>query len=139
MTRVKGGPRARKKHKKVIKAAKGYRGTRRKLYKRAKEAYIRAGQHAHAGRRLRKRDMRTLWIQRINAALSEYGLPYSKFIKLLKDANINLNRKILAQLIVEDPKVFGKITEKAKGRGGDKGDKENSKERKGKGSAKSSP
>ena len=113
MTRVKGGPRARKKHKKIIKATKGYRGSRRKLYKRAKEAYLRAGQHAYAGRKLRKRDMRRLWIQRINAALGEYGLSYSKFIKLLKDANIELDRKMLSQLVVEDPEVFGKIVEKA--------------------------
>ncbi|HID17322.1 TPA: 50S ribosomal protein L20 [Candidatus Bathyarchaeota archaeon] len=111
MTRVKGGPRARKRHKKVIKAAKGYRGTRRKLYKRAKEAYLRAGQHAYVGRKLRKRDMRRLWVQRINAALSERGLPYSKFIKLLKDADIELDRKILAQLVVEDPGVFAEIVE----------------------------
>jgi len=123
MTRVKGGSRARKRHKKVIKATKGYRGTRRKLYKRAKEAYIRAGQHAYAGRRLRKRDMRTLWIQRINAALTEHGLSYSKFIKLLKDANIELDRKILAQLVVEDPEVFKEIVGKVKGEKGGKSSK----------------
>lgn len=112
MTRVKGGARARKRHKKIIKAAKGYRGTRRKLYKRAHEAYLRAGQHAYAGRRLRKRDMRKLWIQRINAALNEYGLSYSKFMKLLRDAKIELDRKILAQLALEDPETFRKIVNK---------------------------
>ena len=114
MTRVKGGPRARKKHKKILEATKGYRGTRSKLFKRAHEAYLRAGQHAYVGRKLRKRDMRKLWIQRINAALSKYDLSYSKFIKLLKDANIKLDRKTLAQLAVEEPQVFKKIVEKVK-------------------------
>ena len=116
MVRVKGGPRARKRHKKILRATKGYRGTRRKLYKRAHEAYLRAGQHAYVGRRLRKRDMRRLWIQRINAALSEYDLSYSKFIKLLKEAKIELDRKILAQLALEDPERFRKIVEKIKNR-----------------------
>lgn len=111
MVRVKGGPRARKRHKKIIWAAKGYRGTRRKLYKRAHEAYLRAGQHAYAGRRLRKRDMRRLWIQRINAALRGYNLSYSRFMKLLKEAKIGLNRKILAQLVLEDPESFKKIVQ----------------------------
>ncbi len=112
MVRVKGGPRARKRHKKIISATKGYRGTRRKLYKRAHEAYLRAGQHAYVGRRLKKRDMRRLWVQRINAALSEFDLSYSRFIKLLKDAKIDLDRKILAQLALEDPESFKKLVEK---------------------------
>lgn len=112
MTRVKGGPRARKRHKKIIQAAKGYRGTRRKLFKRAHEAYLRAGQHAYVGRRLKKRDMRRLWIRRINAALTEFNLPYSRFVKLLKDAKIELDRKILAQMAAEDPETFKKIVEK---------------------------
>jgi large subunit ribosomal protein L20 len=116
MARVKGGPRARKRHKKITEATKGYRGTRRKLYKRAHEAYLRAGQHAYAGRRLRKRDMRKLWIQRINAALTEYNLSYSKFIKLLKDAKIDLDRKTLAQLAVEEPEVFKEIVKKVTGK-----------------------
>jgi len=116
MTRVKGGPRARKKHKKIIEAARGYRGTRHKLFKRAHEAYLRSGEHAFAGRRLRKRDMRKLWIQRINAALTEHDLSYSKFVKLMKDANIELDRKILAQLAVEEPKVFKEIVKKVTGK-----------------------
>jgi len=111
MVRVKGGPRARKKHKKILRATKGYRGTRRRLYKRAHEAYLRAGQHAYTGRRLRKRDMRRLWIQRINASLTEFDLSYSRFIKLLKDANIELDRKILAQLALEDPESFKEIVQ----------------------------
>ncbi len=113
MARVKGGPRARKRHKKVIEATKGYRGTRRKLFKRAHEAYLKAGEYAFAGRRLRRRDMRKLWIQRINAALSEHNLSYSRFTKLMKDAKIGLDRKILAQLATEDPEVFKKIVERA--------------------------
>jgi len=112
MVRIKGGPRARKRHKKIIQATKGYRGTRRKLYKRAHEAYLKAGQHAYIGRRLKKRDMRRLWIQRINAALSEFNLSYSKFMKLLKDGKIELDRKILAQLALEDPETFKKIVER---------------------------
>jgi len=112
MTRVKGGPRARKRHKKIIRTTKGYRGTRRKLYKRAHEAYLRAGQHAYVGRRLKKRDMRRLWIQRINAALDESNLSYSRFIKLLKENKIELDRKILAQLALEDPESFKRLIEK---------------------------
>jgi len=111
MVRVKGGPRARARHKKIIFATKGYRGTRRKLYKRAHEAYLRAGIHAYIGRRLRKRDMRRLWIQRINASLAEFDLSYSRFMKLLKDAKIELDRKILAQLALEDPETFKKIVQ----------------------------
>lgn len=111
MARVKGGPRARKRHKKILRATKGYRGTRGRLYKRSHEAYLRAGQHAYASRRLKKRDMRRLWIQRINAALSEFDLPYSRFMKLLKDAKIDLDRKILAQLALEDPESFKKIVQ----------------------------
>jgi large subunit ribosomal protein L20 len=118
MSRVKGGPSARKKHKRILSSVKGYRGTRSRLFKRAHQAYLRAGQHAYAGRRLRRRDIRTLWIQRINAALTEFNLPYSKFIKLLKDANINLNRKMLSQIAVEDPETFKKIVALARQGGG---------------------
>lgn len=113
MPRVKGGPRARKKHKKVIKQAKGYRGTRSKLYKRANEAVIRAGEHAFAGRRIRRRDMRKLWIQRISGALSNYDINYSRFISGLKKANITLNRKMLSELAINDPKAFEQIVNKA--------------------------
>ncbi|MBL7150546.1 50S ribosomal protein L20 [Candidatus Microgenomates bacterium] len=112
--RVKTGPTRRKRHKKIIKMAKGYRMTRHKLIKRAKEAVLRAGQHAYIGRKLRKRNMRRLWIQRINAALTEHNLPYSKFINALKKAKIELNRKILADLAVSDPKTFKLIVDKAK-------------------------
>ena len=114
MPRVKGGPSARKRHKKIIKLAKGYRGTRSKLYKRAKEATIRAGEHAFAGRKIRKRDMRRLWIKRINAALTPYEISYSRFIPALKRAKIDLNRKMLSEIALNDPEGFKEIVEKVK-------------------------
>lgn len=114
MTRVKGGPRARKRHKKVIKLAKGYRGTRSKLFKRAHEAVLRAGEHSFAGRKLRKRQMRRLWIQRINAALTKHELSYNIFIKGLKDTKLQLNRKTLSEMAINDPTAFDKVVEKVK-------------------------
>jgi len=114
MPRVKGGPRAHRKHKKVLKLAKGYRGTRSKLYKRANEAVIRAGEHAFAGRKKKKRDLRKLWITRINAALTPHDINYSRFIHGLKEAHIELDRKILAELAVKDPKAFEQVVSKAK-------------------------
>lgn len=113
MVRVKTGPTRRRRHKKIIKMAKGYRMTRHKLIKRAKEAVLRAGQHAYIGRKLRKRDMRRLWIQRINAALTPYDISYSKFINGLKKAKIELDRKTLADLAVSDPETFKLIAEEA--------------------------
>ena len=94
--------------------AKGYRMTRHKLVKRATEAVLHAGQHAYIGRKLRKRDLRRLWIQRINAAIRQHGLIYSKFINLLKKAKIELNRKILSQLAIDQPKTFEAIVKKVK-------------------------
>ena len=114
MPRAKGGNKTRKRHKKVIKQAKGYRGTRSKLYKRANEAVLRAGEHAFAGRRKRRRDLRRLWITRINAALTPYDINYSRFIKALKDADIQLDRKTLADLAVRDPKAFEQVVAEAK-------------------------
>ena len=114
MVRVKTGPTRRRRHKKIIKMAKGYRMTRHKLIKRAKEAVLRAGQHAYIGRKLRKRDLRRLWIQRINAALTEYDISYSKFINGLKKAKIELDRKILADLAISDPDTFKLIVDKVK-------------------------
>lgn len=113
MPRVKGGPRARKKHKKVIKSAKGYRMTRSKLFKRANEAVLRAGEHAFHGRKERKRDFRRLWIQRISAALTDYDLNYSRFINLLREKDIRLNRKTLSQMAIIDPEGFKAVVEKA--------------------------
>lgn len=112
--RVKTGTVRRRKHKKVLKAAKGYRMARRKHYRRAKEAALHAGEYAFAGRKLKKRNFRRLWITRINAALSPFELPYSKFIAGLKKKNIELDRKILADLAVSEPETFKAIVEKVK-------------------------
>lgn len=112
--RVKTGIVRRRKHKKVLKAAEGYRMARRKHFRRAKEATLHAGEYAFAGRKLRKRDMRRLWITRINAALSEFDFPYSRFISGLKKKNIELDRKILADLALSDPETFKAIVEKVK-------------------------
>jgi len=114
MARVKTGPSRRRRHKKVLKRTKGFRMTRGRLYKVSKEADLHAGQYAFAGRKLRKRDMRRLWITRINAALTPYEISYSKFINGLKKAKIELNRKILADLALSDPKTFKTIVEHVK-------------------------
>lgn len=114
MVRVKTGTKRRRRHKKIIKRAKGYRMTRHKLVKRAKEAVLRAGQHAYIGRKLRKRERRRLWIQRINAALTPYDISYSQFINNLKKAKIELDRKILADLAVSDPDTLKLILDKVK-------------------------
>ena len=104
----------KRKHKKILKLAKGYRMTRSKVYKMAKQAVLHAGQYAYHGRKLRKRDFRTLWIQRINAGLSETNLKYSHFINKLKTKKIELNRKILADLATNHLKIFFKIVDKVK-------------------------
>jgi len=115
MARVKGGPRARKKHKKILKLAKGYQETRSRGFKRAKEAVIRAGEHAFTGRKERKRQFRQLWITRISGALANRGdVKYSRFIKALKDAKIDLNRKMLSELAINDPTAFDAVLEKVK-------------------------
>jgi large subunit ribosomal protein L20 len=101
------------KHKKVLKAAKGYRLSRSKRYRTAKESTLHAGQHAYIGRKLRKRDKRREWISQINAALTPHQLSYSKFIKLLKDKHIDLDRKLLAQIAKDDPATFNFIIEEA--------------------------
>lgn len=113
MARVKGGPRAKQRHKKVLKAAKGYQESRSKLYKRANEAVIRAGEHAFSGRKLRKRDMRRMWIARISGALSDKDINYSRFINGLKKAKIDLNRKMLSEMAISDQKGFDAVVEKA--------------------------
>ena len=112
--RVKTGYTRRQRHKKVLARTKGFRMTKGRLYKVSKEADLHAGQYAFVGRKLRKRDRRKLWITRINAALSQYSLVYSKFINSLKKAKIELNRKILADLAVSHTKVFKAIVEKVK-------------------------
>jgi large subunit ribosomal protein L20 len=114
MVRVKGGVHTRRKHKKVLKLASGYWMTRHKQFKKAKEAVLHAGQYAYDGRKLKKRDFRTLWIVRLNAALRAMGVTYSTFIKKLHDKNVGLDRKVLSQIAVEYPAVFTQIVEKVK-------------------------
>lgn len=114
MVRVKSGIVTKKKHRKVLKLAKGYWMTRHKQFKKAKEAVLHAGEYAFVGRKNKKRDFRSLWILRINAAVRHFGLTYSQFIKKLKDNKIEIDRKILAQMAVDYPKAFEKIIEKVK-------------------------
>lgn len=112
--RVKTGFTRKRRHKKVLKRTKGMRMTRGRLYKVSKEADLHAGQYAFAGRKLRKREMRKLWIARINAALKPHNLTYAKFIHQLKKAKIELNRKILADLALSEPETFKVIIDKVK-------------------------
>ena len=114
MPRAKGGPKTRHRRKKVLKKAKGYFGGRRKLYKTAAETVLRAGAFAYRGRKQKKRAARSLWIVRINAACRQVGLSYSKFMVALKKAGIQLDRKVLAELAVNDPPAFAKLTETAR-------------------------
>ena len=115
MPRVKGGPRARRRHKKVLKLAKGQRGTKHALYRRANEAMLKSLWYAYRDRRNRKRDFRRLWITRINAAARLNGLSYSRFIHGLGKAGVEIDRKILAELAVNDAEAFAKLAEVAKG------------------------
>jgi large subunit ribosomal protein L20 len=112
MARVKRGTTAKAKHKKVLKAAKGYYGARSRVFRVAKQAVIKAGQYAFRDRRVKKREFRAIWTQRINAAVREYGISYSKFIHGL--AEIAIDRKVLAELAVSDKPAFAKIVEQAK-------------------------
>ncbi|OGG01825.1 50S ribosomal protein L20 [Candidatus Gottesmanbacteria bacterium RBG_16_52_11] len=112
--RVKRGVTAKAKHNKIHRANKGYRMTKRRLTRVAKEAYLHAGEYAYAGRKLRKRDMRRLWIMRISEAVRQNGLSYSMFVSRLKAANIEVDRKILANLILENPDAFAEILDKIK-------------------------
>ncbi len=114
MARIKRGLVSRRRHKKLLKLAKGYRGTKSKLTKVAKEAILHAGAYAYHGRKLRKRDFRSLWITRIAQAVKQEGVSYSVFMHQLKKANIQLDRKILSDLLLFDPQTFKKIVEKAK-------------------------
>lgn len=111
MPRVKRGPRGTRRRNKILAKTKGYRMSRSTLLKRAKEAAMRANEHAFAGRKRRKRDIRTLWITRISAALTPYDINYSRFIKGLKDANIDLNRKMLSEMAINDPEGFKQVVE----------------------------
>jgi large subunit ribosomal protein L20 len=115
MPRVKRGVTARARHKKIIALAKGYRGRRNNVFRIAKQAVMRAGQYAYRDRRTRKRVFRSLWIARINAAAREHGLNYSRFIAGLNKAAIGLDRKVLAELAVNDKPAFAAIVTRVKG------------------------
>lgn len=112
--RVKGGTRTRFRHKKIISQTKGYYGTRHRLWRRANEAWMKANWYAYRDRRMRRRDLRKLWIMRINAAARQHGLSYSRLMHGLKEARIELNRKMLADIAVRDPGTFGRLAEMAK-------------------------
>ena len=114
MSRVKRGVTAHARHKKVIDQAKGYQGRRKNVYRVAKQAVTKAGQYAYRDRRQRKRQFRALWIMRINAAARLFGLSYSRFINGLSLAEIEIDRKILADLAVNDREAFGQLAEQAK-------------------------
>lgn len=116
MARVKRGLTSHAKHKKLLELNKGYRMTKHRLIKVASESMLHAGEYAFAGRKLRKRDMRSLWISRLNQSVQRMDLNYSRFINGLKTAEIGLDRKILADLAVRDPEIFKIIVDKAKGK-----------------------
>jgi large subunit ribosomal protein L20 len=114
MARVKGGPRGHQRHKKVLKITKGQRGAKHRLFKRANEAMLKSLWYATRDRRIRKRDMRKLWIARINAAARLNGTTYSKLVAALKKANIVLNRKMLSDMAIRDPQTFAAVVAKTK-------------------------
>ncbi|MBQ2256374.1 MAG: 50S ribosomal protein L20 [Clostridia bacterium] len=114
MARIKGATMTRKRRNKVIKMAKGYYGSKSKLFKTAKQAVMKSGQYAYIGRKQKKRDFRRLWITRISAAAKMNGMNYSSFINGLNKAGITLNRKMLAEIAVSDAAAFTALTEKAK-------------------------
>jgi large subunit ribosomal protein L20 len=114
MARVKRGVTAGRRHKKVLAKAKGYYNARRKVYRAAKQAVIKAGQYAYRDRRAKKREFRALWIMRINAAARVHGLSYSRLIAGLHKAGLEIDRKVLADLAINDANAFGVIAERAK-------------------------
>ena len=113
MARVKGALNTRKKHKKVLKLAKGFRGAESKQYRTANQAVMRSMQNAYVGRKLRKRDFRRLWITRISAAAKMNGMNYSTFMNGLKKAGIEMNRKMLSEIAIADPAAFAELVKKA--------------------------
>ncbi len=115
MARVKRGTTTHRRHKKVLKQAKGYFGAKSKLFRPANQAVMRAMRSSYIGRKHRKRDFRRLWITRINAATRQHGLSYSRFINGLKQANIEINRKMLSEMAIHDPQGFEKLVQIAKG------------------------
>ena len=114
MARIKGGMNAKKKHKRVLKLAKGYRGARSKQYRVAKQSVMRALEESYTGRKQKKRQFRQLWIARINAAARMNGLSYSKFMYGLKLAEVNVNRKMLSEMAISDPEGFAAVVAVAK-------------------------
>ena len=114
MARIKGSTMTRKRRNKVLKLAKGYYGSKSKLFKTAKQAVMKSGNYAYIGRKQKKRDFRRLWIARISAACKMNGINYSTFINGLKKANIDLNRKMLSEIAIADPQGFAALVEKAK-------------------------
>lgn len=114
MSRIKRGTITKKRHKRVLKRAKGFYGQRSKIFRRAQETVLRAMEYSFKSRKFRKRDFRALFITRINAACSVYGIPYNMFISGLKKSNIQLNRKMLSQLAIFEPKAFEKLIEISK-------------------------
>jgi large subunit ribosomal protein L20 len=114
MARVKGGPQGHLRHKKVLKITKGQRGAKHRLFKRANEAMLKSLWYATRDRRIRKRDMRKLWIARINAAARLNGTTYSKLVAALKKANIALNRKMLSDMAIREPQTFAAVIAKTK-------------------------
>ncbi len=114
MARVKGALNTRKKHKKILKLAKGFRGAESKQYRTANQEVMRSMQNAYVGRKLRKRDFRRLWITRISAAAKMNGMNYSTFMNGIKKAGIEMNRKMLSEIAIADPAAFAKLAEAAK-------------------------
>ena len=114
MARVKGAMMTRKRRNKTLKLAKGYYGSKSRLFKTAKEAVMKSGQHAYIGRKQKKRDFRRLWIARISAAVKPYGMNYSRFMNGLKKTGIEMNRKSLSELAITDAAAFGALVETAK-------------------------
>ncbi len=114
MARVKGAMMTRKRRNKVLKAAKGYWGAKSKHFKMAKQAVMKSGNYAFAGRKMKKRDFRRLWITRISAACKANGMNYSTFMNGLKKANVTLNRKMLSEIAISDPAAFTALCEQAK-------------------------
>ena len=114
MARVKGALSTRKRHKKVLKLAKGFRGSRHTLYRTANEAVMKSLMHAYAGRKQKKREFRQLWIARINAEARKNGMSYSVFMNGLKKAGIDINRKMLSEIAINDAAAFAQLVEKAK-------------------------
>ena len=114
MARIKGATMTRKRRNKVLKLAKGYYGSKSKLFKTAKQAVMKSGNYTYIGRKQKKRDFRRLWIARISAACKMNGINYSTFINGLKKANIDLNRKMLSEIAIADPQGFAALVEKAK-------------------------